>query len=111
MKGEGLRAEVSYGSKPRYLGCPVGMVAHVLNREFAPNAPNKARVTGITYSRIYESWRYLAAVIDLYSHRIVGWGTRSTMTIELELQASLAAVWKPKPIPGVMVHSKQDSHS
>lgn len=109
MKGDGLRAEVGYGSKPRYRGGPVGVVANVLNREFAPDAPNKAWVTDITYIRTYEGWLYLAAVMDLYSRQIVGWATRSTMTSDLALQALLAAVWKRKPGPGVMVHSDQGS--
>jgi putative transposase len=109
MKGEGLRAEVGYGSKPRYRGGPVGMVANVLNREFASDAPNKVWVTDITYIRTYEGWLYLAAVMDLHSRQIVGWATRSTMTSDLVLQALLAAVWKRKPGPGVMVHSDQGS--
>ncbi|WP_334001133.1 IS3 family transposase, partial [Burkholderia cepacia] len=109
MRGEGLRAEVGYGSKPRYRGGPVGVIANVLNREFAPTAPNRVWVTDITYIRTYEGWLYLAAVMDLYSRQIVGWATRSTMTSDLVLQALLAAVWKRKPGPGVMVHSDQGS--
>lgn len=109
MQNEGLRAEVGYGSKPRYRGGPVGVVANVLNRDFAPDAPNKVWVTDITYIRTYEGWLYLAAVMDLYSRQIVGWATRSTMTNDLVLQALLAAVWKRKPEPGVMIHSDQGS--
>lgn len=109
MQSEGLRAEVGYGSKPRYRGSPVGVVANILNRNFAPDAPNKAWVTDITYIRTYEGWLYLAAVMDLYSRQIVGWATRATMTNDLVLQALLAAVWKRKPDPGVMIHSDQGS--
>ncbi len=60
MKAEGLRAQVGYGSKPRHRGGPVGAVDNVLNRDFAPDAPNKVWVTDITYIRTYEagcSWR------------------------------------------------------
>ncbi|CAM2164078.1 transposase [Burkholderia latens] len=78
----------------------------MLNREFAPTAPNRVWVTDITYIRTYEGWLYLVAVMDLYSRQIVGWATRSTMTGDLVLQALLAAVWKRKPGPGVMVHSR-----
>lgn len=109
MKGEGLRAEVGYGSKPCYRGGPVGVIANVLNREFAPTAPNRVWVTDITCIRTYEGWLYLAAVMDLYSRQIVGWATRSTMTSDLVLQALLAAVWIRKPGPGVMVHSDPGS--
>ena len=109
MKAESLRAQVGYGSRPRHRGGPVGVVGNVLNRDFAPNAPNKAWVTDITYIRTYKGWLFLAAVMDLYSRQIVGWVMQSTMTRDLVLQALLAAVWKRKPGPGVVVHSDQGS--
>ncbi len=109
MKNEGLRAQVGYGSKPRHRGGPVGTVKNVLDRDFAPDAPNQTWVTDITYIRTYEGWLFLAAVMDLYSRQIVGWATQPTMTSDLVLQALLAAVWKRKPGPGVMVHSDQGS--
>lgn len=109
MKTEGLRAEIGYGSRPRHRGGPVGMVGNVLNRDFTPDAPNKVWVTDITYIRTYEGWLFLAAVVDLYSRQVVGWAMQPTMTRDLVLQALLAAVWKRKPGPGVMVHSDQGS--
>ena len=109
MRREGLRAQVGYGSKPRYRGGPVGVVNNVLDRAFTPDAPNKVWVTDITYIRTYEGWLFLAAVMDLYSRQIVGWATRPTMTTDLVLQALLAAVWKRKPASGVLVHSDQGS--
>jgi len=109
MKAEGLRAQVGYGSRPRHRGGPVGVVENVLNRDFAPGAPNKVWVTDITYIRTYEGWLFLAAVMDLYSRQIVGWATAPTMTRDLVLQALLAAVWKRKPGHGVLVHSDQGS--
>lgn len=109
MKAEGLCAQVGYGSKPRYRGGPIGVVGNVLNRDFSPEAPNKVWVTDITYIRTYEGWLFLAAVMDLYSRQIVGWATASTMTSDLVLQALVAAVWRRKPGPGVMVHSDQGS--
>ena len=109
MKIEGLCAQVGYGSKPRYRGGPIGVVGNVLNRDFSPEAPNKVWVTDITYIRTYEGWLFLAAVMDLYSRQIVGWATAPTMTSDLVLQALVAAVWRRKPGPGVMVHSDQGS--
>lgn len=109
MKAEGLRAQIGYGSKPRHRGGPVGLVGNVLNRDFTPDAPNKVWVTDITYIRTYEGWLFLASVMDLYSRQIVGWATSPTMTSDLVLQALLAAVWRRKPGPGVMVHSDQGS--
>ena len=98
---------MGYGRKPRYRGGPVGVVENVLNRAFAPAAPDTVWVTDITYIRTYEGWLFLAAVMDLYSRQIVGWATGATMTTDLVLQALVAAVWRRKPGPGVLVHSDQ----
>ena len=98
-----------YGATPRHRGGPIGLVNNVLNRDFAPEAPNQVWVTDITYIRTYEGWLFLAVVVDLYSRQVVGWATAPTMTRDLVLQALLAAVWKRKPAPGVLVHSDQGS--
>jgi len=81
----------------------------VLDRDFAPEAPNRVWVTYITYIRTYGGWLFLAAVMDLYSRQIVGWATQSTMTADLVLQALVAAVWKRKRPTGLMIHSDQGS--
>jgi putative transposase len=109
MQAEGLCAKIGYGSKPPHRGGPIGQVANVLARDFSRDAPNKAWATDITYIRTYEGWIYLAAVMDLYSRQIVGWPMRPTMTSDLALQELLAAVWRRKPGPGVLVHSDQGS--
>jgi putative transposase len=106
MKAEGMRAQVGYGRKPRYRGGSLGVVTNVLNRDFAPEAPNKVWVTDVTYIRTCEGWLFLAAVMDLYSRQIVGWATGPTMTSDLVLQA-LVAAWRRKPGPSVLVHSDQ----
>ena len=46
---------------------------YVLDRQFAPERPDKAWVADITYLPTAEGWLYLAVVLDLYSRRIVGW--------------------------------------
>ncbi len=81
----------------------------MLDRDFAPEAPNRVWVTYITYIRTYGGWLFLAAVMDLYSRQIVGWATQSTMTADLVLQALVAAVWKRKRPTGLMIHSDQGS--
>ncbi len=106
MKAEGMRAQVGYGRKPRCRGGSVGVATNVLNRRFAPEAPNTVWGTDITYIRTCEGWLFLAAVMDLYSRQIVGWATAPAMTRDLVLQA-LVVAWRRKPGPGVLAHSDQ----
>ena len=61
-------------------------------------------MTDITYIRTCEGWLLLAPVMDLYSRQIVGWAMAPTMTRDLVLQALVAAAWRRKPGPGVLVH-------
>jgi len=106
MKSEGLRAMVGYGRRPRPLSGPVGSVAKtVLARGFKVSEPNRAWVTDITYIRTYDGFLYLAVVLDLFSRQVVGWATRPTQHTDLVLQALLAAVWRRKPAPGLLLHS------
>jgi len=108
MKSEGLRAMVGYGRRPRPLSGPVGSVAKkVLARGFKVSEPNRAWVTDITYIRTYDGFLYLAVVLDLFSRQVVGWATRPTQHTDLVLQALLAAVWRRKPSPGLLLHSDQ----
>lgn len=110
MAAEGLRAQVGYGKQPRSHGGAVHAVAdNVLNREFNVAEPNRAWVTDITYIRTHEGWMYLAVVMDLYSRQIVGWAMRPNQEADLVLQALLAAVWRRKPKPGLVLHSDQGS--
>ena len=83
--------------------------ANVLDRQFQPAGPNQAWVSDITYLRTRSGWLYLAAVMDLFSRKIVGWAMAPMMTSDLVLQALVAAAWRRKPGPGVMVHSDQGS--
>lgn len=110
MKQEGLRAMVGYGRRPRPLSGPIGAVANnILARAFTAQAPNRSWVTDITYIRTYEGFLYLAVVLDLFSRQVVGWATRPTQHADLVLQALLAAVWRRKPKPGLLLHSDQGS--
>lgn len=97
-----------YGRRPRPLSGPVGSVAkNVLARGFKVSKPNRAWVTDITYIRTYDGFLYFAVVLDLFSRQVVEWATRPTQHTDLVLQALLAAVWRRKPAPGLLLHSDQ----
>jgi len=78
---------------------------NLLNRNFNVDAPYMAWVTDITYVATREGWLYLAAVMDLFSGRIVGWAMDSTMTQQLVIDALKQAVGRANPPRGVICHS------
>ncbi len=55
-------------------------------------APDQVWVADITYIRVEEGWVYLAAVLDLYSRKIVGWSMSSRINAELARTALRRAV-------------------
>lgn len=59
--------------------------------------PNKTWVTDITYIRTWQGWMYLAVVMDLFSRKIVGWSTSSTMDRSLVLDAVMIAIRRRRP--------------
>ena len=56
---------------------------NVLNREFTADGPNRKWVSDITLIPTDEGDVYLAATMDLWSRRIVGWSMRDTMEEDL----------------------------
>ncbi|MCV0012824.1 DDE-type integrase/transposase/recombinase, partial [Mobiluncus mulieris] len=53
----------------------------MVQRRFSSNAPNRLWVADITYVRTLSGFVYTAFVTDVYSRKIVGWATRSTMPL------------------------------
>ena len=59
----------------------------------------------ITYIRIEAEFVYLAAIIDVYSRKILGWAIGRTIDSILCLKALQAALKNRKPKPGCIHHS------
>jgi len=70
---------------------------NLLNQNFRVTEPSKVWVTDITYISTREGWLYLAAVLDLYDKKIVGWSMDKTMTQELVINALNKAIGRRKP--------------
>ena len=65
----------------------------LVNRNFSAAEPNQLWVADITYVRTLSGFVYTAFVTDVFSRKIVGWSTRSTMTTEaLPLEALEQAI-------------------
>jgi putative transposase len=81
------------------------IAANHLNRNFTASAPNKVWVTDITYIWTREGWMYLAAILDLFSRRVVGWSMDSRIDQTLALDALRMALRTRRPEPGLLHHS------
>jgi transposase InsO family protein len=82
---------------------------NLLNRRFNPKTINHSWVADITYVRTRSGWLYLAAVMDLYSRKIVGWAMAPHMRAELVCSAMQLAVAQRQPGPGLIAHSDRGS--
>jgi len=71
----------------------------------APTGPNQAWLTDITYIETAEGWLYLAAILDAWSRRVIGWACGPTLHVSLVLAALHAARRQRKPPHGVVHHS------
>jgi putative transposase len=99
---------VTVRKRPRYkAGTPSRLAPNRLDREFNVEAPNMVWATDITYIRTWQGWLYLAAVMDLYSRKIVGWSMKRSLHRDIVLDAILMAVRRRRPRHPVLVHSDQ----
>jgi transposase InsO family protein len=81
----------------------------LLKRE-ALTAPGQVWVTDITYIPTQEGWLYLAAEMDLFSRRIVGWHAKEHMERGLVIEAFQSAVSASRgSLRGLLHHSDQGS--
>lgn len=78
---------------------------NLLNRNFAPAAPNQVWLTDITYVPTDEGWLYVAVVLDLFSRKAIGWAMRDHLRTELPLAALTMALQRQRPAPGLLHHS------
>lgn len=57
--------------------------------------------------RTWGRWLYLAAVLDAFSRKVVGWAMADHLQTELVLDALNMALWNRRPAPGLVHHSDQ----
>lgn len=71
----------------------------------APTGRDQQWVADITYVQTREGWLYLAAILDRYSRRIVGWAMGLQIDTALVLRALQMAVQHRQPPAGLLLHS------
>lgn len=80
---------------------------NVLNREFSVPTPNRVWVADLTYLKTQEGWLYIAAVLDLFSRRVIGWAMKAHMRETLVSDALQMALGRRQPVADVLHHSDQ----
>ena len=78
---------------------------NVLDREFSAERPNRKWIADFTYVWTAEGWLYVAAVIDLFSRRVVGWSMKAEMNAQLVADALIMAIWRRGKPDALLHHS------
>jgi putative transposase len=79
----------------------------LVNRRFRAQRPNQLWVCDFTYVATWSGFAYTAFVTDVYSRKIVGWRTASSMTADLVTDALEMAIFSRRQqlLRGVIAHS------
>ena len=81
----------------------------LVSRDFTAERPDQTWVADITYLPTHEGWLFLAAVMDLYTRKIVGWSMRDDLEAPLVVDAISMAIARRTPKPGLVHHSDRGS--
>ena len=107
MRRHGIRAVMARVWHPRTTDSRhnLPVAPNLVDRNFTAVAPNRVWLADITYIRTDQGWLYLAAVMDLYSRKIVGYATADHLRTELPLAALRMASKARRPEAGLIHHS------
>jgi transposase InsO family protein len=67
--------------------------------------PDQVWVGDVTYLKVAGQWRYMAAVMDKHSRKIVGWSLGARRDAALTRDALVQSAWSRCISPGVVFHS------
>jgi len=82
---------------------------NLLNRQFRATAPNQRWVGDITVVDTQEGWLYVAALVDLYSRRCVGWAMSAHPDEALVTDALQMALHHRMPDSSLLHHTDRGS--
>jgi transposase InsO family protein len=83
---------------PKYSNLTKGMLVGCLNQVW---------LSDITYIRIRTGFVYLAAILDAFSRKVIGYAVSMSLDTSLTLEALKMAIARRRPGPGVIHHSDQ----
>jgi putative transposase len=107
MRALNLKARRKRAFRPKTTNAhhPHPLAPNVLAASPRPQAVDRVWVSDITYVFTSQGWLYLAAVMDLYSRKIVGWATADHLQTSLVATALKNAIGARNPKPGLLHHS------
>lgn len=107
MREANLKCRQRRPHRYRSSGVEALIAENQLKRNFKVSTINEVWCGDVTYIQVGKRWLYLAAVIDLYARRVVGWAFSMIADARLACNAlHMAAESRGKPA-GVMFHSDQ----
>jgi putative transposase len=110
MRAVGISGLITKKRRQTTIRVPgVRVACDLVERDFSPPAPDLLWVADLTYLSSWEGTVYLAAVIDCFSRRVVGWSMGDHMRSELVVDALQMALARRRPAAGLVHHSDQGS--
>jgi putative transposase len=110
MRLHEIRGVGGPGTKaPRRAGRHVAPAPDLIRRDFSAARPDERWVADITEFATFEGKLHLAAIVDLYSNRVVGWAISDRRTAELCVDALVMAIRRRRPSKGVIHHADHGS--
>lgn len=110
MREAGLRARCPRRKVPRTTHSDHdGPIAPNRLKTLEVKAPHQVWAMDIAYLRCGDRWAYLAAVLGLYLHKIVGWEISERIDSELVHAALRHAVGRQRNPESMLVHSDRGS--
>jgi putative transposase len=110
MRLHGIRGVGGPGSRqPRRAGRHTAPAPDLLRRDFSAAQADQRWVADLTEFPTLEGKLHLAAIVDLYSKRVVGWAMSERRTAELCVDALVMAIRRRRPAGEVIQHADHGS--
>jgi transposase InsO family protein len=99
--------QIGVHNRRRWRAARAGTVTGVdlVRRHFDPSGPNQLWAADVTQFRTSEGWLFLAAVLDLWSRRVIGWAAGNAVNADLVGDALVMAFQRRRPDRRVIHHS------
>ena len=109
MRAEGLRGVVRGKVRTTIPDDQADRPGDLVQRRFRAEAPNDLWVADLTYVRSRAGMVYVAFITDVFSRRIVGWQSDTSLRTDLALEALEQALSERSVEQGLIHHSDRGS--